>query len=629
MPSNPRVPTSQKLDFRRYARMLLGLVAMIHDIGKIRTDVDYRFYNKNGRPIAVSEAYDPDGFGGLYSQTLYEYVRHVIGEEPESISYSWRYRSGRDVNGHDTEWIRALDGILMATGVQIPSNVRQAYLDTNSSLWPEIIKLKRQADHQSVQQFIESERSRDAVGRFQLHPEAIGCVGILYWLASHGYLDDLPKYKGSFFLSTQRISNCSAALPNFDDFGRVPRNALVPEDTADTFRQRGLTSEYPECASPNYKLCNLDGLQGVFLFPTVTGWIEQWQHPNEQSDFVDEEIERAVIEHRPPPQQEVLPQTIDTDDSSSATSSPLAEAEYEDVSSFGESIPPPHELSSQPEPSQTTHAPAASHPKGLAPLDVTYPEAILAVASYIQRLDEEELNNPEICHLDDGMLFIEGIPILSILKPYCVYTVEQFRKMCEPCVADRWRVQGDEVLMGLLLLPRYTDAVLDPHSTDILLLPMIDSDVEPGEESSSDDVFTNAALINSASSSTVNESSEPSAPETPPQPPTLEAPPEPATNAVNVANKGSANQYSLAGFCEKMANSEVTRNATHLVLVDGLLRVSLKAIDDYIDSPHNRGLLINVLSADGAFVKRSKKYFYLDSENEVISEWLSRLPVQR
>ena len=104
---------------------------------------------------------------------------------------------------------------------------------------------------------------------------------------------------------------------------------------------------------------------------------------------------------------------------------------------------------------------------------------------------------------------------------------------------------------------------------------------------------------------------------------------EPEQGAPEIDGPPTRTQYSTAGLCTWLTSLDAATTNNNVAIVDDCLRLTIVLVDQHIGEPQNRGKLINVLRKDGAFLKRSKKYFYLNATSEAVKPCLQDLSFQK
>ena len=624
MPRNPVIPPPEKDQFKRYSRMVLALIGMVHDIGKISTDFEFSVYDENGSLITPRQPYDPHANGGPYTQTLYQYTREHLQRDPATCRYYSRFKTEREVNGHDSEWQSAVESILTAIRFHVPPEARAAYLNTSADTFRYVIALKRRADHQSVEKFLRKPRTKEVlVGPYELHRVDVACLGVLHYLASRGLLADLPIHQGSPFISKQHLSQLLQDMPDLDDFGTLPRNPHVPEALMKTFIHRGIAvrpDDLPRDASR--ELTMLNEQPGMLLHFTYRGFIEKYQAIGVAAAVVDEEEESEMIAAQQSPGYDGEDRGPSADEPPPDAPPPHTEvpSDYEDISGFGEDVP----LADSPAPSGQARQPTsdATGP-GLAPLTPQYPPAIVAVAKVVQGVDDELIAKLGL-YIIDGMLFVPLSVVMDIVRPHDIVGAREFKELSDKFVSDRWVVQVDAKQKGLLLTQHYTKACMDPGSVDMLLIDTTHPDA-------GDPI---AAVDESAA--TPEAPTKPATPKNQPRPAETKPPKTngqaqrqtPVKETSSNQQQHATRELSIDAFCQFLAEEGRAGNTGELAIGnDGRLRIPMALVDAYIEEPRRRGMFGNALKKQGAFAGRSKRYFYLDTTNEVVKRWLNELPI--
>jgi len=623
MPRSPVVPPPEKDHFKRYARMVLGLIAMVHDIGKIWTDFEFSVYDENGDLVTPRKPYDPHANGGPYTQTLYQYTREELQLDPATCRYHSRFKTGREVNGHDSQWHAAVDSILTAIRAHIPPEVRAAYLDTSADTYRAVIALKQRADRQSVETFIRKPRTKEIlVGPYELHRVDIACLGVLHYFASRGLLAELPIHQGSPFISTQYLSRLLTNLPDLDDFGTLPRNPHIPEAMMHTFIHRGIAvrpADLPR--DPSGRLSVLNEQPGMLLHFTYRGFIEKYQAIGVEPSVVDDDEENEIIASQQSPGYDGGAEATPTDQPPTDSPPPHSAVpdDYEDISGFGEDVP----LADAPTPSD--HAPltpsGAPRP-GLAPLAPRFSPAIVAFAKLAQGLTDEDIGKLGLTIIDD-MLFIPDRIVMKVVRAHGIYSLSEFKRLSDQFVSDRWIVNLDDQ-RGVLLTVHYTKACMDPGSVDMLLIDTTHPDA--GDPIAAvDDPSANPE----SSAKPASRAGQPSSPERRPPKMNGQSKPHASVDESSASDQPhSSRALSSEAFCQFLAEEGRAGRTGELAIGnDGRLRIPMALVDAYIGEPRKRGMFSNALKKQGAFAGRSKRYFYLDTTNEVVKRWLEELPI--
>lgn len=612
MPRQAKVLSGDREEYHQYARLILSLMALVHDVGKIRTDVEIELYDADGKVIATRHPYSPHAGGGIYSQTLPEFVQTHVDPNFRSVSYMWKYRKGRLKNGHDADWAKAIEGLLTTTQIGIPTAIGDAYLDRQSKLdlkddlWRRVLELKSRADSRSVQQYLETTPAGLPVGRFDLPPDVVASYGMIEWLASHGYLDSMTLVGGSFFLSMPVLRSSLGALPDFDDFGHIPRHAGRPELTLAALRDAGLTTVVDNAGNPLPEYSIHEEERGMFLRRSLTGDILDWRKLGSPDELVNEEQEREVIsgeappadtQHIPPPE----PDDPGPDDS-----------ESENIASYGVPIPSAEEES---EPEAFVHSLRANNRKtsnGLSNLEPTYHPALLTLGRYIQRFSVDDIEQGRIGVLENGQLTLSREEVDEGLGyRHRTLNFEEFSALCAGSVSDRWVVLGECMMEGIRLSERYTSAILDPTSTDMLLFPMHESEcaaefLQPPGQQPEDNHPPSRPLHDAEESRDASVEADP---------PQDEGAPDPESNT-----------FDLEYLCEFLSNPRNQFDRRLFNRGKNDIRISLKLLDHISQDTSLRQGICEGFEKRGAITRRSKNCIYLSQQDPVIQQWLDRLP---
>ena len=613
LPDRSRFPDSRSPEFKHYVRMIIGLMTMVHDIGKVRDDLEIRLFHDSGTPINTPNTYDPGAAGGEFSVTLFEYVSQVLGLNPQSVSYRWLFRPERRVNGHDKHWFRALEGILGQTGLAIPKAVRDLYLTPDSELWTTMLNIKCEADQYSVNQFIRHEPERHSVGQYDQHPETLSAIAILRWWAANGLLDGMHHYHGSMFLTSKRIADSISRLPDYDDFGRIPRSAQATDAFSKALRNRGLTDRFEQFAEPSGELSSYRGTRGVFLSSNLHGQILKWAESVGCTGVIDEAAEaREVAEAQ--------------GEGNAPVNEPPDSGDSEDISNLGIDLPSTGD-GAEAVGGRTKRTPSVSTPRFLSNLDPKFPVEILAIGSYLQGLSPDELRSRSVAIFEDDLLHFRAQPIEKILNSFGVPSVFDLRDLSERHVSDRWRIVGDTAFEELICTKRYSRFLLDKTTSNMLELPQID--LRPPERE-----VAPSSTASSRRTRPRSGAARPDGSRNKRRPPVRHSQKDSNTGELDVLKAAKPNPdlaqspSATLTFMQFLSDTKPSGSGGQLTVVDECVRVPMRLVDHYVGHSNRRSTLYTALKKERSFSKSTKKCLYLTSSHSVVNQWLGKLPTQ-
>ena len=598
---DPRPSRSEKDEFEFYAKLVFATMAMVHDIGKVATDVNFDFLDgRRGRLLQLPR-YDLNGLGGSCSQTLSEYARRHIGEDLSRAFYRWNHRNGRLANGHHSYILPAANELFRATCTQLPAAVRGHYLDPNAALFKKMRDVIQTADRESVKQYLRHSPQLIEFGRHKVHPRALGCIGVLRHLSFKQHLNDLEEVIGCAFLPVQLFERFLPGLPKLDDFALAP--VTSPEGYLKANKAHGFHVEVNREPGNPMELTRFHGRMGLFVNPRITAAIDYWaKRPELCEGPVDVDRELSILLGEEDYSNNVV---IDISAAEPEPQALPSLPDPEDVSSCGVDVPNSSEslssVDAPDDPWPDIEVPPAS--QQLSSLQPTYPDELVEFAKLLEALTDEDLSEPLICVEEDGCLVFQKGFISDLLSNIDIDRFEDFASLSEEYFSDRWTVLRDPALQGLRCTAEYSQALLNRDVAHYLLLTG-PRDTAPSR--------THVRPIDDSV----------------PQEPALES----SNHVAESANKSSSpvnpDALTLAGFLDSLRSSSLSRDHhKRLALESKFFRVPIAFIDEYIVAKHRRGELINVFVKEEALSRRNKKYFYFNANHEEVAACLDELDI--
>jgi hypothetical protein len=598
MPHDFRPSGHEKYEFRKYGRILAATMALAHDIGKIRHDVTLKFFDRTtGEEIRVPREYDPNAAGGLYSQTVYEYVKDVLDRDPATVTFIWQWNLQRDFRIHDRDWLPASNALLHHVGIRMPPKVLDTYFGSDTPRFDDIRRLKQQADRKSTNEWFDAMSREPAAGPLGTSVREISCWNLMGWAAEHRYLEELELVGSNYFLPLSVINRIVTEYSGRRQFGWLHLVPGAPEGFAGDLREVGLTVDRGERVDSTYDCVSHNEQRGVFLCRRLSALISL--------EVTKHRIEDAAAEAAEE-QQASDNDSLDDSEPDEPVFDDASPPDYEDVSQYGDEVPDAAQYLEQPRqqdaspPVDSRHLPdslmQSIEPLAPPPAASTVDE-LRPLAEHLEQLSEDELL--ALGTLKDNRLSIGRTEIMPLVRACGIKNLKTLKNATRLHHAERWEIVGDSEIWGMTCSQDYTRALLNPQHAHPLLVSSPAS-TKQSEQTTAQSELDFAPPLNEQPDH--RPADQDSKEIVPPQRP------------------------DLAGLLNYLTTSDRLDSDADFLIDADRIRLSVALVDDYVIDPNRRGMLQNALRAAGAFSRRTKKYLYLNTAHEDVAQWLSTRP---